>query len=356
MKKIIFPIIIIICFQLVGFSQDTIDKLSNIIDNIKFEIDLSIIDSSSIEFKYIEKLLYLNDSILQKVVEKNELNEYLRNQVIEFETRLSKITKNNSLLKKNVANNEDYTISLEQQNENYVLFIIILSALSLIFLWLSISNYNKAKKSTLDLKNTKEKYHENESKNNHLLTISKAELKENKKENIETKEAYITINKKFNLVQKELYEKNERLIELEKKIKIDSQSIEEAKEDAVKNIQTYQKTEHELLEKIDELQNQNMAIELNKQNAENELSKFKSENDYLKSKIEVLNETLLKNKREIDSLSVRVNEKMLPESRLKKDEIEINLIKLEKIERLKDLGTLNEEEYSALKNKILSQL
>jgi len=353
MKRIIPLLIAILCFALFGYSQESYDLTITNLDKLKNEIKQLELDSNSVEYQRIQLLFAINDSILKELIQSNRIVEYLRKKEIELNNSNTDLSKQKIEL---TENHEDFKADKKSKELNFYIIFAILGVFSLIFLWLSITNYKRAIKTSKQVITDKENLEEYKNTTGLMLSRTKAELSKEKSENVSTKEAYTNINKKFNILQKELYERKEQLLELNKNTALNQQFVEDTKSDIEYNNTVFENTKNELSEKIEELQNQNIELESNSQNSENELSKYKSENDYLKSKIEVFKENLAKTQREIDSLSDRVNEKMLPESRLKKDEIEINLIKLEKIERLKDIGTLNDEEYLALKNKVLELL
>ena len=77
---------------------------------------------------------------------------------------------------------------------------------------------------------------------------------------------------------------------------------------------------------------------------------------YLDDEIELNKENITELNKKLENLRVRAEEKMLPESRKKMDELEINLLKIEKLSRLKDIGALTPEEYDAIKNKIVNEM
>jgi len=47
---------------------------------------------------------------------------------------------------------------------------------------------------------------------------------------------------------------------------------------------------------------------------------------------------------------------MLPESQKRLDELEINLVKIEKLKRLNEIEILSEEEFLELKDQIIKQI
>ena len=73
-----------------------------------------------------------------------------------------------------------------------------------------------------------------------------------------------------------------------------------------------------------------------------------------KSKLEIYEDELDKADAELDELRKRFQEKLLPETQKKIDELEINLIKIEKLKRLHEIDVLDDAEYTALKKKIIA--
>lgn len=189
------------------------------------------------------------------------------------------------------------------------------------------------------------------------LQAEKFEIIMEIKHNIDEKEK---LYNKINLLENEVYDL---------KLRHPEHQIEAIREMVEKNIETLKlsntklSVEKEHLEKSLRMREPEDAlmVKINKLIEENYNLQLDLENETIYA--EKLNKTLdkyldelEKQDLELELLSMKVKDRTMPENRIKFDEMELNLIKLEKLNRLKEILAITEEEYQQMKLNIITQI
>lgn len=87
-----------------------------------------------------------------------------------------------------------------------------------------------------------------------------------------------------------------------------------------------------------------------------ELDKVKKQKDDLMEKYTLLQEEKSKNEERVKEIEKQSSKNMSPEGRQKLDELELNIAKIEKLQKLKSMNVLSNDEYDDLKKKILDSI
>lgn len=125
-----------------------------------------------------------------------------------------------------------------------------------------------------------------------------------------------------------------------------------------KTISTYENERHKF--EAQAVENQNLQKQLNELQLQNEVQKEQLKNT--KEKLTELEQTnqRLKNdttqkEQKLKELTRRMEERLQPEAKKEIDEIEVNLLKIEKLRRLFQNDMISEEEFTEVKQRILKE-
>lgn len=141
---------------------------------------------------------------------------------------------------------------------------------------------------------------------------------------------------------KDMFEKNiESLVIMNTKLSVDKERLEKALR--------MREPEDVLTEKIKALTNENFNLQLDLEDEKNYTEK-------LHNKLDKYLDELEKQDLELELLNMKISDRTIPETRQKYDAIELNLMKIEKLNRLKEINAISEEEFIALKQDIISQI
>ena len=140
---------------------------------------------------------------------------------------------------------------------------------------------------------------------------------------------------------KQMFENNiESLKLINMKLQVEKEQLE--------RILRMRESEEELMKKINVLTDQNYNLQL-------DLEDEKLYVDHLQVKLDSYLDELEKQDLELELLNLKVKERGMPENRVRFDEMELNLIKIEKLQRLKEMQVISEEEYQEMKKNIITQ-
>jgi len=201
-----------------------------------------------------------------------------------------------------------------------------------------------------------------------LFIITKIKLNKRGKELKQVKKTYDTNIKEKSEYEQSLLKDIQNLTNGYKNLELKITELEKEKQNIISsephnvNI-TDNHEKEELLKKINEFEINHTEI-LNKYN---EVSKINKELDNksndlalknieLSEKIKNLEDEISKKDNSLSQLQSQKVETMLPESQKVLDNIDINMYKIEKLNKLKDASAITIEEYESLKQTILSKI
>ncbi|MBI5217865.1 MAG: hypothetical protein HY958_02930 [Bacteroidia bacterium] len=144
------------------------------------------------------------------------------------------------------------------------------------------------------------------------------------------------------VVLKDLFEKNIDALKLiNTKLSVEKEQLEKALR--------MREPENVLVEKINILTEENYNLQL-------DLEDEKMYVEKLHRKLDTYLDELEKQDLELELLNLKIKERCLPESRVKYDEMELNLVKIEKLNRLREMQVISDEEFNRMKINIISQI
>lgn len=141
---------------------------------------------------------------------------------------------------------------------------------------------------------------------------------------------------------REMVEKNMETLRLANmKIQSDKEKLEKALR--------MREPEDKLAAKINKLVEENYNLQL-------DIEDEKAYSAKLNEKLDKYLDELEKQDLELELLNMKVKDRTTPGNRVKFDEMELNLVKIEKLNRLKEYHVITEEEFQNMKQDIISQL
>ena len=387
---LLFVIILILFLRI----RSKNSKNKNEYKKIQKQLEINITELNSIKLEKVNNEAAFNDST-EKI--QNELR--LKNEVISnLESKFIEYSRN-EISFKNLLN--DTKIDLEKTKEKEMSLITNYNDLNEKFQTLKTTNDELIKKISAISEEIEES-----KKTIETLTIQKQLSENNLKIAIENKEKEEEADKLLIadgiklaeenklLVQKIEYIQNEKLDlvlalkrdveEKEKlfnkiyaledeiyelKLRIPEQQIEALKEMIEQNIETLKlsntklsvekeqlekalrmrEPEDILVQKINKLIEENYNLQLDLEDEKNYAEK-------LNEKLDKYLDELEKQDLKLELLSIKVQDRTIPENRIKYDELDLNLVKIEKLNRLKEMMAISEEEYQQMKINIITNI
>ncbi|PLX12471.1 MAG: hypothetical protein C0594_02365 [Marinilabiliales bacterium] len=147
-------------------------------------------------------------------------------------------------------------------------------------------------------------------------------------------------------------EAESKLAEFENKF----QQVEARNNELEQKLQAFEEEKQSFSNKIKTLTDINEQLSIVKENMSQKLVEERAYSDKLNNKLDLFEDELDKQEAELAELNRKLQEKMLPESQKRLDELEINLVKIEKLKRLNEIEILSEEEFLELKDQIIKQI
>ncbi len=321
----------------------------------------------------LQKEILLNNLILDKKTELEESNKKY-SEILLLNQEFSKET--NELSEKNQQLLTDNKSYLEEKIEltNKIENLLKLNN------EVNLQNTNLlAQKTTTENKlfALTEENKQNETTNENLFSDSLKHAAENKGLHLKIAELEVENAKGVAELKLMISEKNELLNKLytiedehyDLKAKLPEHEIKAIKELVEENIETLKlaylkiQTERDQLNKALRIREPEdiLTIKINSLVEENynlqlDLEDEKAYAEKLNEKLDKYLDELEKQDLELELLSMKMKDRTTPENRTKFDDMELNLVKIEKLNRLKEFNAITDEEYQQMKQNIITKL